>query len=95
MANKVASWDYQVSGMQGEGMISIDDIPGWLVACVAWVLLLAFVFVLLLHELSLGHAAMLSISGSAAGNGSQIFSVAGDNITAVWNGTTWNVTGAF
>lgn len=40
-------------------------------------------------------AATLSISGSAVGNGSQVFSVTGENITAFWNGTAWNVTGAF
>jgi hypothetical protein len=38
-------------------------------------------------------SATLSISGSAVGNGSQIFQIAGENITAVWNGTSWNVTG--
>ena len=70
-------------------------IPGRLVACVAWTLLLAAIFVLLAHELDLAHAATLSISGSAVGNGSQLFQVAGENISAVWNGSAWNVTGTF
>jgi hypothetical protein len=73
----------------------LDEIPGWLVTCVAWALLLAFAFIILAHELSLSHAATLSISGSAVGNGSQLFQVAGENITAFWDGFRWNVTGAF
>ena len=43
----------------------------------------------------LSQAATLSISGSAIGNGSQLFQVAGENITAIWDGFRWNVTGAF
>jgi hypothetical protein len=50
-------------------MISIDDIPGWLVAYVAWGLLVAAIFAVLFHELTVAHAATLSISGSATGNG--------------------------
>lgn len=38
------------------------------------------------------NAATLSISGSATGNGTQLFQVVGDNLTAIWNGTAWNVT---
>lgn len=72
-------------------MISIDDIPGWLIAYVAWGLLLAFVFAILFRELS--HAATLSISGSAAGNGSQVLEVAGDNLTAWWDGVSWHIEG--
>ena len=41
----------------------------------------------------LAQAATLHISGSATGNGSQVLQVAGDNLTAWWNGTAWNVTG--
>jgi hypothetical protein len=55
---------------------------GWAAACclVIWV--------------RLSGAATLSISGSATGNGTHLFQVAGDNLTAIWNGTAWNVTGA-
>lgn len=41
----------------------------------------------------LAEAATLSISGSAVGNGTQILEITGQNITAFWNGTAWNVTG--
>ena len=57
---------------------------------------LAFCIGILVFCLSvLSQAATLSISGSAAGNGSQLFSVSGENITAFWNGMNWTVTGAF
>lgn len=56
---------------------------------------LAFYVGLLSILAMVAHGVTLSISGSAVGNGSQLFQVAGENITAVWNGTTWNVTGAF
>ena len=42
----------------------------------------------------LSQAATLSISGSATGNGSQVLQVAGDNLTAWWNGTAWHIEGA-
>lgn len=42
----------------------------------------------------LAEAATLSISGSAVGNGTQLFQISGENLTAWWNGSTWNVTGA-
>jgi hypothetical protein len=93
MDDQMASWDYQVPRMPGEGMISIDDIPGWVYLGFAWAALLLFAIIILMSELDVAHAATLSISGSAAGNGSQLFQVAGENITAVWNGTAWNVTG--
>lgn len=55
----------------------------------------AFYLAILVFCLSiLTQAATLSISGSATGNGSQVLQVAGENITAWWNGTAWNVTGA-
>lgn len=41
----------------------------------------------------LAEAATLSISGSATGNGTQLLEIVGQNITAFWNGTAWNVTG--
>ena len=43
----------------------------------------------------LSQAATLSISGSATGNGSQLFQVTGENITAFWDGLNWTVAGAF
>ncbi|MCK9569652.1 hypothetical protein M0R72_11985 [Candidatus Pacearchaeota archaeon] len=56
---------------------------------------LALYFGLLSIPALVADAATLSILGSAVGNGSQIFSVAGENITAFWNGVNWTVTGAF
>ena len=42
----------------------------------------------------LSQAATLSmLSGNASGQGLHVFSVSGENITAFWNGTAWNVTG--
>ena len=58
----------------------------WLLGWAAVCLLAAWV--------GLSGAATLSISGSATGNGTHLFQVAGDNLTAIWNGTAWNVTGA-
>lgn len=72
-------------------MIALDDIPGDLIACIAWGILLFTALCILYIELS--HAATLSISGSATGNGSQVLEIVGQNITAIWNGTAWNVTG--
>ncbi len=60
-------------------------------ALIAW----AFYLSILVFCLSLlVEAATLHISGAATGNGSQILEVCGDNLTAFWNGTAWNVTGA-
>lgn len=74
-------------------MISIDDTPGDLIAAIVWGILLFAAFIILYGELS--HAATLSISGSATGNGSQVMEIAGDNLTAWWNGTAWHIEGAF
>lgn len=48
-------------------MIALDDIPGWLIAYAAWAIMLMLAVSILLLEMS--HAATLSISGSATGNG--------------------------
>jgi hypothetical protein len=74
-------------------MISFDDIPGWVFLWSAWVALLLLVVIILMNELDVAHAATLSISGSAVGNGSQLFQVVGENITAIWDGRNWTVTG--
>lgn len=61
-------------------------------ALIAWTFYLAIlVFCLSI----LVQAATLSISGSATGNGSQVMEIAGDNLTAWWNGTAWHIEGAF
>ena len=70
-----------------------DESPTADVMRAVWYGLLFLALLVLFLELS--RAATLSISGSAAGNGSQLFQIAGDNLTAIWNGTAWNVTGAF
>ena len=70
-----------------------QDILAWIVKYLIWILifLLGMAFLISWN----GHAATLSISGSAVGNGSQLFQVVGENITAFWDGFRWNVTGAF
>ena len=75
------------------GMTLCDDFPTADVMRAVWYGLLFLALLVLFLELS--RAATLSISGSAVGNGSQLFQVVGENITALWNGTAWNVTGAF
>jgi hypothetical protein len=64
-----------------QNIILVVWLLGWAAVC------------LLAVWVGLSNAATLSISGSATGNGTQLFQVAGDNLTAFWNGTAWNVTG--
>lgn len=37
-------------------------------------------------------AVELSIIGHSSGQGLQVLNFSGDNITAVWDGTAWNIT---
>ena len=68
-----------------------DESPTADVMRAVWYGLLFLALLVLFLELS--RAATLSISGSAAGNGSQLFQVVGENITAFWDGLNWTVTG--
>lgn len=75
------------------GIVSaLEEIPCRIWLYITWAAIMLFAVAILVSNLS--HAATLSISGNAIGNGSQLFQVAGENITAIWSNNSWNVTGA-
>jgi hypothetical protein len=58
--------------------------------CLWW----GFVAVILILCLAAWQASgvELSIIGHGAGQGLQVLNFSGDNLSAVWNGTAWNIT---
>ena len=57
-----------------------------------WGFLAAFTLLCFCLALSQASGVELSIVGHSTGQGLQVLNFSGDNLSAVWNGTAWNIT---